>query len=114
VSWYRANGKAFFLNYWYQSFMVVDEKALELINTGMPSNYAAMSPLEFFAEIYALYYDLDDPQRGNLPPAAVQWLDEHIGGAQVAAPSSPLGGLAPAHRSGGTRIPRPGRPDLAG
>jgi hypothetical protein len=91
--------------------MVVSEATLNLINMGMPSKYAAMSPFEFFAEVYALYYDLDDPKRGNLPADAMQWLDAEIGDAQVNAPSAPaLGALTPAHRSGGTRIPRPGRP----
>jgi len=108
ATWHRHGGKAFFLNYWYRELMVVDTATLDLINTGSPSKYAAMSPLEFFAEVYALYYDLDDPRRANLAADAVQWLDQAFGTPEPGAPSMP--GLAPAHRSGGARIRRPGPP----
>lgn len=77
--WYRSHGKAFFYNFWYRSLMVVDEKTLDLINQQMPSKYAAMSPFEFFAELYALYYDLDDPKWRNVPEDAAAWLDANIG-----------------------------------
>jgi CpXC protein len=79
--WYRKGGKVFFLNYWYQQFMVVDEATLTLINTGMPDKYAAMSPMEFFAELYALYFDLDDPMRKNIPAPVMKWMKANIGAA---------------------------------
>lgn len=103
-NWFRVGDQAFFLNFWYQKLMTVNVPTLTLINTGMPSTYAAMSPFEFFAELYALYYDLDDPRRPNIPEDARIWLDQNIGSAAVGAPAHDLG---PAHRSGGTRIPRP-------
>ena len=41
---------------WNARFMVVDTAALNLV-AKMPDNYAAISHFEFFAEMYALYYD---------------------------------------------------------
>jgi hypothetical protein len=80
ASWYRRDGRAFFLNFYYRTLCVVNEDTLALI-AHMPSSYAAMSTFEFFAELYALYYDLDDPQRGAIRPEVRTWLDQHIGGA---------------------------------
>ena len=80
-SWYRINGRAFFLNYYYQMFMIVNESTLKLIDA-MPDNYAAMSPFEFFAELYALHYDKDDPKRKNIPKDVAAWMNENIGKAR--------------------------------
>lgn len=81
--WHRHNGKAFFVNFYYQRFMAVNEAALALVSN-MPSSYAAMSPFEFFAELYALYYDLDDPLRGNIPARVSAWLQANIGDPDAA------------------------------
>jgi hypothetical protein len=35
-----------------------------------------------FAEVYALYYDLDDSRRANLPPDVVNWFDNNIGNSE--------------------------------
>lgn len=78
ATWYRANGKAFFCNFWYRSLCVVDEAALEMI-AQMPSSYAAMSPLEFFAELYALYHDVDDPKWQAIPGDVADWLRANTG-----------------------------------
>lgn len=110
-NWYQAGGRAFFLNYWYRELMAVGTKTLALV-ARMPSNYAAMSPFEFFAELYALYYDLDDPKRGIIPAAVVTWLGQNIGVPDANAPARP--DLHPAHRSGGARIRRPGLPRPVG
>ncbi|MNF28744.1 hypothetical protein D3C84_94330 [compost metagenome] len=91
-TWYRANGKAFFLNYWYGTFMVVDELTLDLV-AEMPQSYASMSPFEFFAELYALYFDLDDTKRSNLPTSVITWFDENIGTPEIDAPMKPRGGI---------------------
>jgi len=85
TEWYRINGLAFYLNYWYAELYVVKESTLDLIQQ-MPSSYAAMSHYEFFAELYALYYDLDDPKRPVVPADAAKWLDENVG---VPTPSNP-------------------------
>lgn len=85
ANWFRVNGKAFFLNFWYRTLMAVDETALDLVGQ-MPSNYAAMSHFEFFAELYALYYDLDDPLRPNVPAPVAGWLDQNIGPPEPGAP----------------------------
>jgi len=87
--WYRYDGKAFFLNYYYGTFCIVNENALELI-AKMPSNYASMSPLEFFAELYALYFDLDDKRRSEIPAEVLDWLETKIGKPEDLAPFSPL------------------------
>jgi hypothetical protein len=65
----------------------VKTDALKLI-AKMPSSYAAMSHYEFFAELYALYFDHDDPRRKHLPDEVVQWFQNHIE-AQPAMMMSP-------------------------
>lgn len=74
--WWRFGGNAFFLNYWYASLMVVSEEALNMVEI-MPSNYAVMSPAEFYAELYALYYNSNDPNRENLPADLLDWFSNH-------------------------------------
>ena len=104
TNWYRYNGKAFFLNFYYRNFMVINEDTLDLINYKMPSTYAAMSPLEFFAELYSLYYDLDDPMRPFIPDEVTKWLDTNIGQQEPGAPA--LASLRPRHRSPAKRARR--------
>jgi hypothetical protein len=89
--WYRKNGKAYFLNYWYRSFMSVQEACLEFINTKMPWDYAAMSPGEFFAELYALYYDVDNAHRQSIDPTVAAWLTANVGAPRSGAPAPPAG-----------------------
>ena len=84
-NWFRNNGHAFFMNFWYQTFIAVDATTLDLIGQ-MPDAYASMSNFEFFAELYALHYDLDDPLRGNIPADVSKWLVENIGGPEPNAP----------------------------
>ena len=55
----------------------------------MPDPYAAMSPAEFFAELYALVYDLDDPQRAQLPPDVKAWMQAKLGAAARTQPERP-------------------------
>ncbi len=102
-NWYRHNGRAFFLNYYYRALCVVNESALELIKK-MPSMYAAMSPFEFFAELYALYYDLDDPQRVVIPAKVMTWLDENI----TTRPAAPAAMPAPRAAKEWDTTTRPG------
>ena len=59
-------------------FMVVDTTALNLV-AKMPDNYAAMPHYEFFAEMYALYYDYDNLKRKVDPGALAKLMDEYIG-----------------------------------
>lgn len=73
------------MNYWYRAFIVVNESTLELVSK-MPSSYAAMSHFEFFAELYALYYDMDDPLRENIPDSVTAWLAENIGSPDTISP----------------------------
>jgi hypothetical protein len=87
-------GRAFALNYWYAAFMVVDTATLDLV-AKMPDNYAAMSHYEFFAELYALYYDYDDPKRKVIPPAIAKWFDTHIGKRDPENPRRPVGRRKP-------------------
>lgn len=85
TEWYRINGLAFFLNYWYAELYVVKESTLDLIKD-MGKNYAAMSHYEFFAELYALYYNIDDPDRKVIPADVAKWLDDNVG---VPSPANP-------------------------
>lgn len=96
--WYRHGGKAFFLNFYYRAFMSVDDACLQLV-AQMPSDYAAMSHFEFFAELYALHHDLNDPKRPAIPPDVLAWLDGNLGPAATGMPARPaatLGAAGPA------------------
>ena len=84
-SWYRNNGRAFFLNFWYRTLIAVDNTTLDLVGK-MPDDYAAMSHFEFFAELYALYYDLDDPKRDQIPADVAKWFDKNVGASEPDAP----------------------------
>ncbi len=84
--WHRHGDRAFFMNFWYRAFMVVDVAALRLVES-MPSNYAAMSHFEYFAELYALYYDVDDPMRSNIPADVVDWFAGELGPAGIGMPA---------------------------
>lgn len=75
--WYKYNSRAFVLNYWYKCLCIVNTGTLDII-TQMPDPYAAMSHTEFFAELYAVYYDLDDPCRHNIPPDIINWFEKNI------------------------------------
>jgi hypothetical protein len=88
ANWYQFDNKAFFLNYWYRTLCVVNVSTLELIRR-MPSNYAAMSHFEFFAELYALYFDKDDPSASSIPPDVSQWLKDNIDIDSAVMPASP-------------------------
>jgi len=104
-TWYRTNGYAFFLNYWYRTFMAVKVSSLELVDK-MPDNYASMSHYEFFAEIYALYYDLDDKKRSSIPKDVAAWLDANIGAPEPGAPM-PAMPTAPTEKKEWETIIRP-------
>jgi hypothetical protein len=86
--WYRKDGYAYFLNYWYPQFMIVSVGSLDFINNRMPWDYAAMSPGEFFAELYALYYG-PDPRKQAIDPATVAWLNANVGLPRAGAPAPP-------------------------
>lgn len=96
--WYRVNGLAFFLNYWYAEPLVVKESTLDLIQQ-MPDRYAAMSHFEFFAELYALYYDADDPDRKLIPKKVANWLDANIGKPVASTPPAPKPKSKPAAKT---------------
>ncbi|MDQ4134964.1 MAG: hypothetical protein M3158_02140, partial [Pseudomonadota bacterium] len=104
--WYRAGGKAFFLNYWYRTFVAVSEETLDLVSR-MPDPYAAMSHYEFFAELYALHYDVED-DRTAIPDDVAQWLDANIGAPEPGAPMVSLTRPAPPREW--ETVTRPGMP----
>lgn len=85
--WHRAGEWAFFMNYWYKCFFAVHVRTLDLV-AKLPSDYAAMSDAEFFAELYAVYYDIDDPVRPNLPSATIEWLSANLGAPEPGAPAA--------------------------
>ena len=88
-TWHRVGSLAFALNYWYAEFMVVDVSALAIVSK-LPDAYAAMSHFEFFAELYALYYDVDDPKRKLIPAEVGKWLDANIGKRDPKNPRRPM------------------------
>ncbi len=83
--WLLHNGLRFAANFWYATLMVVKDETLAFVNSKMPDDYAAMSPLEFFAELYALYFDLDDPKRKNISRDIAAWMKKNIGPAKSPA-----------------------------
>lgn len=94
--WQRAGNRAFFANYWYAWPMTAGTAALDMVNGFMPSTYAAMSHYEFFAELYALYFDPSDPRRASIPADVMKWLENQVGKPPAASPGSPS---APAPRA---------------
>lgn len=88
-TWYRVGGFAFALNYWYREFMVVSEQALALIgpNGALSWSYAAMSPPEYFAELYAVHYDSNDPGAPKLPQDVRDWFNANVGVFDIDAPA---------------------------
>ena len=90
-TWHRSGDRAFFVNFWYGTFMAVDGSTLDRFVARMPDDYAAMSPYEFFAEIYALYYDQDDRMRDVIVAEAdvAKWLDQNIGRFDPSNPRKP-------------------------
>jgi hypothetical protein len=77
--------------------MVVDTATLDLIDK-LPDNYAAMSLYEFFAEMYALYYDYDDPKRIVIPIAVAKWFDANIGKREPENPRRPAARKKPGEK----------------
>lgn len=77
-AWHQIGDRAFALNYYYKELMSVNVETIGIISR-MPDSYAAMSPAEFFAELYAVLFDVDDPERLQLPEDVVEWLYENIG-----------------------------------
>ncbi|MFY9511137.1 MAG: CpXC domain-containing protein [Rubrivivax sp.] len=105
AGWYRAGQRAFAVNFWYGTLMCVKVSTLDFISERMPDNYAAMSPGEFFAELYAVVYDSDDPRRKKLPAELRKFFDTTL--AQLAPgkappmPKSLVGAKArPGHQAG--------------
>jgi hypothetical protein len=84
-AWLVHDGRRFAANYWYGCLMAVNEATLTLINERMPDAYAAMSPLEFFAELYAMHHDRAGRPRSKLPKAIGQWIDANLSGEEVPA-----------------------------
>lgn len=93
-NWYRFHPgeNAFFLNYFYCDLTVVRETTLDFINLVIISKYAgyaAMSPSEFFAELFAWNYN-----PGRVTPTSTngamttliaeikEWFDQNVGPAR--------------------------------
>jgi hypothetical protein len=102
--WYVAGDKAFAYNFWYAQPMCVNVATLDFVRRQMPDAYAAMSPAEFFAELYALYFDLDDPQRKNIPKDVAAWMKKNLGKADATQP------LRPKSATSRTKVKRPTPP----
>lgn len=113
-AWLLHEGSRFAANFWCATLMVVKDDTLAFVNTKMPDNYAAMSPLEFFAELYALYFDLDDPQRKYISRDVAAWMEKNIGpakpparGARKKTPSGTGRSLDPSRLPTGRKRLRP-------
>ncbi|MBK8039295.1 MAG: CpXC domain-containing protein [Verrucomicrobiaceae bacterium] len=76
--WHRYGGRRFYVNSYYRQLMIVSDETIDLVRN-MPSLYAAMSPLEFFAELYAFYFDPDAKGKVIIPKNVRDWLDANIG-----------------------------------
>ncbi|GAB6039675.1 CpXC domain-containing protein [Endothiovibrio diazotrophicus] len=76
--WYQHGNRAFSFNFYYKTLMVVNSDTITLLGK-LPDAYAAMSPAEFFAELYAAYHDLD-ADISFLPDFVQKWFVDNIGG----------------------------------
>jgi hypothetical protein len=115
-SYYRHGSNCFFVNYYYAKLMQVKNSTVDLIVAAMPDRYAAMSQFEFFAELFAWYYDAQTGKRDKIPQAASGWMLANVGALDLSAPFAPprpppprrngSGGQAEAKRPSGRRRPR--------
>ncbi len=76
LKWKKYNGYAFAFNFYYKQLMAVNVSTIRLIDK-MKKPYASMSPEEFFAELYELYYDWDD-DRSAIPRDVKDWMDANL------------------------------------
>lgn len=86
--WHLVNGRRLFVNYHYRWLMAVDDATASLAGK-MPDLYALMSPLEFFAELFAWNYDSGALRRDNIPPEVAAWFNTNVGLLEAASPFSP-------------------------
>jgi hypothetical protein len=85
--WYAHGDWRFFINCYYCQFTAVKKTVLDIVYA-MGTSYAAMSPREFFAEVYRVYRT---PGMIQLLPETVRsWLDSALAqtGADVAPPEA--------------------------
>lgn len=78
ADWHDSGDKVFFVNFWYPCLCVLNKKTRDLVKN-MPSNYAAMSDREFFAEIYAVFHHQDGEVRAILPTDVTNWVTDKFG-----------------------------------
>lgn len=109
AGWYRAGQRAFALNFWYGTLMCVSTSTLDFIAERMPDSYSAMSPAEFFAELYAVVYDMDDPRRKKLPADVLTFFADklgHLAPGKAPLPKSLVGAKARPGKGGDKTPPR--------
>ncbi len=85
-TWHRVGRKRFACNFYYAQLMVVSVDTLGLV-AKMDRSYASMSPSEFFAEMYAKYYDGKRETRRIFPPEIQEWFRIYVE-EQGTAPAS--------------------------
>jgi len=90
ATWYRHGGKCFFVNYHYVQLMAVDATTVKLVVESMPDLYAAMSSFEFFAELFAWYYDNRSPKHAAIPAPVAAWFLKNVGPLDLSSPFAPL------------------------
>ena len=76
-TWYQHDGNAFCMNFYYRVLMVVSTDTIDFIRS-MPSSYAAMSHFEFFAELYAHYFDPYGPAGERVPQRVSAWFEANV------------------------------------
>ncbi len=81
ADWHNSDDKIFFVNFWYPCLCVLNKETRDLVKT-MPSNYAAMSDREFFAEIYAVFHHQNDEVRAILPNDVTNWVTDKFGASE--------------------------------
>jgi hypothetical protein len=84
-TWYRHGRLRFCCNFWYAQLMAVSADTLGIV-TRMNSSYAAMSPPEFFAEMYAAYYDSNPARRKAFPADVHDWFSNFVEERAAASP----------------------------
>jgi hypothetical protein len=57
--------------------MAVPVETLDYV-AKMPRTYAAMSPEEFFADTYAVFFDPDRDGRSIFPREVATWFGKHV------------------------------------
>jgi hypothetical protein len=79
---FQENKKIAFLNFWYREFSIVNTETIKIINKFLRP-YSAMSPFEFFADLYDFYFSNQISEVEDFPSDIIEWFETYISRSQI-------------------------------